>query len=338
MGGRSAKVEVEVSGRRLAISSPDKVYFPEIGATKIEVVRYFVAVEEGVLRSLRGRPTAMHRFPDGAAGEGFYYKRIAGKAPDWIEGVDVLFPAAAPGTMLCPGDLAQVLWAVNQGAFELHPWPVTKADLQHPDQLRIDLDPMPDVLPEAVAQVAFAVRDFLTELGLEGFPKRSGGRGVHIHVPIATRWSFTEVRNAAVALAREMATRLPNLVTAEWWKELRGPRVFVDFNQNLRDKTLAGAYTVRPFPHAPVACPVTWDEVATLDPRDLTIRTVPGRFVQAGDPMAAMDAATPGDITDLLGRFARDRDAGVADSPWPPHYPKQEGEESRVAPSRAKKA
>ena len=333
----AGSLEIQTSGQTFKVSSPDKIYFPEDGITKREVVEYFVAVEDGILRALRDRPTTMHRFPEGTKGEGFYYKRIAGKAPSWVQGVDVLFPAAGPGTMLCPQDLAHVLWAVNQGAFELHPWPVTRADLIHPTEMRIDFDPHEGAPVEKIPDVAFAVREFLAEVGLEAFPKLSGHRGIHLHVPIAPRWSFTEVRNAAVALAREMARRLPDLVTCEWWKELRGPRIFIDFNQNLRDKTLAAAYAVRPYHGAPVACPITWDEVGKVDSRDFTVRTVPARFREIGDPMAAFSAAAPGSIEDLLARFQHDVDAGVPDSPWPPHYPKQEGELPRVAPSRAKK-
>ena len=330
-------IEIEVSGRAVRITSPDRIYFSDRGDTKMDLVNYFMAVGPGILRAVKHRPVALHRFPSGAGGKSFYHKHIAGKAPSWIETIDVRSPSPRPASLMCPPDLAHVIWAVNQGGFEIHPWPVTKEDLHHPSELRIDLDPPPKSTPEIVRTVAHHVRELLGEQGLSAFPKLSGSRGIHLHVPIVRKWGFTAVRNACVALAREMERRYPKTITAAWWKEQRGQRVFIDYNQNLRDKTIVAAYAVRPYAHAPVACPITWDEIDTADQRDFTIATVPERLAATGDPHEAMQGCEPGRIDALLDMHAHDLARGIEDAPWPPHYPKQPGEPPRVAPSRARR-
>jgi DNA ligase D len=325
----SGAIEVEAGGRLIRVTSPDKVYFAARGDTKLDVVRYFVAVEEGILRAVRHRPVALHRFPAGVGGKSFYHKRIADTAPDWLESIEVRFPSARPGALLCPADLAHVIWAVNQGGFELHPWPVVRGDVEHPVELRIDLDPQPGCGFAMVRTAAHGARELCREHGLAAFPKLSGSKGIHLHVPIAPEWDFTAVRNACLALARELERRMPKCVTAAWWKEQRGSRVFVDFNQNLRDKTIVAAYAVRPLADAPVACPIEWGEIDTVEQRDFTIATVPARLATRGDPHAALAACAPGRLDSLLELHARDLAAGIPDAPWPPHYPKQAGEPRR---------
>ncbi len=336
--GSKNKLALTVDGIELSISSPDKVYFPDRGDTKLDTIRYFMSVGDGVMRGLRGRPVALHRFPTGAGGQGFYNKRVPDKAPDWLHSVGVRFPSARPGQLLCPQNLAQVIWAVNRGAFELHPWPVVEPDLDHPTELRIDLDPQPGCPPERLREVAARCRELLAEDGLVAFPKLSGSKGIHLHVPIERGvYPFIDVRHACLAFARELERRHPEDVTAAWWKEERGPRIFIDFNQNLRDKTIVAPYAVRPLPHGPVACPFDWDELFDVDQQELTIATVPARFAERGDPHAAMDKAEGASLEPLLDRHRSQRESGLEDAPYPPHYPKQPGEPTRVAPSRAKK-
>jgi len=333
---KSKALQLELAGRQVRLSSPDKIYFTERAETKLDLANYFIAVQEGILRAVRDRPVTLHRFPGGPTGKHFYQKRLPERHPDWLQSVPVRFPSARPANLLCPADIAHVVWAVNLGGFELHPWPVTREDTDHPSEMRIDLDPQPGCDVGMVREAAHAVRAFLEQVGLDAFPKMSGSRGIHLHVPIERRWSFTQVRHACLTLAREMERRMPALLTCQWWKEQRGERVFIDFNQNLRDKTIVAAYAVRPKPHAPVACPITWDEVDHIEPDELHIATVPSRLAEHGDPMAAMDHHPGGALDPLLDMHAAALAAGVADAPWPPHYPKQPGEPTRVAPSRAK--
>ncbi|MEM9692601.1 MAG: ATP-dependent DNA ligase [Myxococcota bacterium] len=336
------------------MSSPQRVYFADRGETKQDTIDYALAVAEGLMRGLRDRPVALHRFPTGAGGKGFYNKRVPADAPDWLPSVAVRFPSARPGRLLCPTSIAHVVWAINRGGFELHPWPVRSPDLDHPTELRIDLDPQPGCPPGRDRDVAHRCRALLQEDGIEAvFPKLSGAKCLHLHVPLAaapggvadddptTTPTFLAVRHACLALARELAERFPDDVTAAWWKEERGPRVFIDFNQNLRDKTIVAPYAVRPLPHAPVAAPLRFDEVSHADPRDITMATVPARFRAQGDPMAPMDALAEtgggAPLAPLLDRHRHQYDRGLPDAPYPPHYPKQPGEPPRVAPSRAAK-
>lgn len=335
MVARAAPVSVEVDGRKLLISNPDKVYFSARGDTKLDLVRYYLAVGAGALRGVKERPTVLKRYPDGAEGAFFYQKRVPAKRPEWLETATVRFPSGNEAVELCPVDVAHIVWAVNLGCLDLNPWPVRRGDVDHPDELRIDLDPQPQVPFESVRQVALEARQVLLEHGLEGFAKTSGSRGIHVNVPIAARWEFVDVRRAALALARELERRLPQLVTAAWWKEQRGERVFVDYNQNARDRTVASAYSVRANPEGRVSCPVTWDEVAAVEPAELTLATVPGRFATMGDPAAAIDEHRY-DLQPLLELAARDEAGGLGDAPWPPHFTKQRGEPHRAAPSRSR--
>lgn len=334
---KSPSVELEVSGRTLTISNPDKVFFPESGITKLDLVQYYVAVGEGALVGVRERPTVLKRFPNGAAADFFFQKRVPSGAPSWLETVTVAFPSGNSATELCPVDVAHLVWAVNLGCIDLNPWPVRRDDLDHPDELRVDLDPQPGVAWDDVRRVALCVREALHDHGgLVGWPKTSGSRGIHINVRIERRWDFTEVRRAALALAREVERRLPDIATSKWWKEERGERVFLDYNQNARDRTVASVYSVRPVPDARVSAPLTWDEVPDVEPADLTLRTVPARFAQLGDLGAGIDTVAHS-LDGLLSLAARDEAEGLGDAPWPPHFAKQSGEQRRVAPSRARK-
>jgi DNA ligase D len=329
-------VELEADGRTVRLSNPDKVFFPARGETKLDLARYYLAVGEGALRGVYERPTVLKRFPDGALGEPFFQKRVPEKRPEWLETVRVTFPSGRSADELCPVDVAHLVWAVNLGCLDLNPWAVRRTDVDHPDELRVDLDPQPGVPFSAVRDVTAIVRAVLGEHDLEGFPKTSGSRGIHVNVRIQPRWDFTEVRRAALALARAVEREAPGLATSKWWKEERGERVLVDYNQNARDRTVASAYSVRNNAEGRVSCPLTWDEVADVDPGDLTLATVPARFAAVGDPSASIDDEEQS-LDALLELAARDETEGLGDEPWPPHFPKAKGEPTRVAPSRAKK-
>ena len=327
-------IAIEVAGREIRLSSPSKVFFPEAGHTKLDLANYYVAVGDAAVRHLRDRPTTLKRFVDGAAGDFFFQKRVPKGAPDWLQTATVHFPSGRSATELCANDTAHVIWAVNLGVIDFNPWPVRRSDLDHPDELRVDLDPTPEASWDDVRQVAMVVREVLADHELEGFPKTSGSRGIHVNIRVQTRWDFTEVRRAALALAREVERRVPKLATSKWWKEERHG-VFVDYNQNARDRTIASAYSVRPVPDARVCCPVTWDEVPDVESGDLRLDTVPARLADVGDPSAEIDERSYS-LDPLLDLAARDEAEGLGDAPWPPHFPKQRGEPRRVQPSKAK--
>jgi DNA ligase D len=332
----SPRVELDVDGRTVAITSPDRVVFPARGETKLDLARYYLAVGPGALRGVHRRPTVMKRFPEGAGGDFFFQKRVPEKGrPAWLETCTVSFPSGRSAEELCPADVAHILWAVNMNCLDLNPWPVRSDDVDHPDELRIDLDPQPGVAWPTVRAVALEVGDVLVEHGLSGFPKTSGSRGIHVNVRIERHWDFLEVRRAALALAREVERRRPAEATSKWWKEERGQRVFIDYNQNARDRTVASAYSVRPNPEGRVSCPLRWDEVADVEPADLTLATVPARFAAIGDPGAGIDDLAHS-LDPLLDLAARDEREGLGDAPWPPHFPKQRGEPRRVQPSKAR--
>jgi bifunctional non-homologous end joining protein LigD len=328
----SPKEIIEVSGRTVAISNPGKVYFPETGHTKLDVVRYYLSVADGALRGVTGRPMVLKRFVDGAAGEAFFQKRAPSSRPDWLETVVLKFPSGRSAEEVVVRDAAGLAWAVNLGCIDMNPHPVRAQDLEHPDELRVDLDPVPGVEWAQIVSVALVARQVLTDFGLTGWPKTSGSRGIHIYARIEPRWTFTEVRGAAVALAREIERRAPGEATARWWKEERHG-VFVDYNQNAKDRTVASAYSVRPRPDARVSAPLTWDEVPGCRPEEFTIDTMPARFAALGDVGAGIDEAV-GSLEPLLALYAADEAAGVPDAPWPPHYEKQSGEAPRVQPSK----
>jgi DNA ligase D-like protein (predicted polymerase) len=330
-------VEIEVDGKALRISNPDKVFFPEIGLTKLDLVNYYVAVGAGALRGVSARPTVMKRFPDGASGDFFFQKRVPENRPEWLRTVTVAFPSGRTATELCPADVAHIIWAVNLGCIDLNPWPVRRWDTEHPDELRVDLDPQPGVPWRSVQAVAQCVREVLTEHGLVGFPKTSGSRGIHINIRILPRWDFTEVRRAALALAREVERRLPDTATSKWWKEERGTRVFIDYNQNARDRTVASAYSVRPVPDARVSAPIGWDELDHVTLADFTVATMPARYATLGDLHEPLDTNI-GVLDQLLALAHRDEAEGLGDAPWPPHFRRQDSEARRVAPSRAARA
>jgi DNA ligase D len=332
----SEKRTIEASGRSVEISSPDKVYFPEIGATKYDLASYYVEVGDVLCGIAAGRPALLERFPDGAGKNSFFQKRVPKNAPDWLETTDVTTPNGTRSNALVVADTAHVLWAVNLGCLGLHLWPYRADDPAHADELRIDLDPQPGVGFEEVRAAAGHVRTLLEELGIVGYPKTSGNRGVHVYVRLAPQWDSFEVRAGAIALARELERRHPALITAQWWKEERGERVFVDFNQNAPHKTVFGAWFVRPRVGGQVSTPLSWDEVASVQPEELTLRSVPDLVRRRGDPWGAM-ASEPQSLQPLLDMAARDRENGLHDAPWPPEYPKQPDEPPRVAPSRAKK-
>ncbi|MHB1584257.1 MAG: non-homologous end-joining DNA ligase [Acidimicrobiales bacterium] len=327
---------VEAAGRQVAIGHPDKVLFPECGLTKLDLVEYYRSVEAPLLAAAGGRPVMLQRFPNGAAGSSFFQKRVPAQRPGWLRTAIVSTPNGTPSDALVLADLAHVLWAVNLACLGFHVWPSTADDLEHADQLRVDLDPTPGVTFEMVREAAAEARALLDELGVAARPKTTGNRGLHLYAALEPRWSSYDVRAAAVALARELERRRPDLVTAAWWKEERGSRVFVDFNQNAPHKTVFGAWSVRARPGAQVSTPFGWDELPTVDPDALTVLTVPPRVAASGDPWAGM-AERPQSIEPLLERHRRDLDAGLGDAPWPPVYPKMPGEPPRVAPSRARK-
>ena len=327
-------IEVEVAGRTVRVSNPDKVYFPARGETKLDLVHYYLAVSEGALRGVFERPTVLKRFPDGALGEPFFQKRVPAKRPDWLETVLVTFPSGRSADELCPVDAAHLVWAVNLGCLDLNPWPVRRDDVDHPDELRVDLDPQPGVPFDAVRDVAGVVHEVLEAHALVGFPKLSGSRGIHVNVRIEPRWDFTEVRRAALALGRAVEREVPTLATTKWWKEERGDRVFIDYNQNARDRTVASAYSVRNNAEGRVSCPIEWHELPDVDPADLTLATVPARYASVGDPTATMDDVAYS-LEPLHDLAARDESEGLGDEAWPPNFPKAKGEPKRVAPSRA---
>ena len=324
-----------VAGREVAISNPRKVLFPEAGFTKMDLVRYYLAVADGALRGSGGRPNVLVRHPNGVGEEFFYQKRAPASRPEWIEVVVLKFPSGRSAEEIVPRDAAALAWMANLACLELHPHPVRAEDLDHPDELRVDLDPVPNVPWDHVRDVAAVVHQTLTDFGLRGWPKTSGSRGIHVYVRIQQRWGFKEVRRAALAFAREVERRVPALATSKWWKEERHG-VFLDYNQNAKDRTIAGAYSVRSKPDARVSTPVTWEEVPDCNPADFTLATVPARFAQVGDMQAPMDAEAFS-LDTLLELSAKQEREGQGDAPWPPNYVKQEGEPPRVQPSRRRK-
>lgn len=325
-----------MAGRAVALSSPDRVLFPERRETKADLARYYLAVAEPLMRAIGGRPVLLQRFPHGAGGPSFFQKRVPEKRPGWLETTIVSTPNGTTSRALVARDLAHVVWAVNLACLGFHVWAHHAADPAHADELRVDLDPSPGVTLPMIKEAAAGVRELFAELGVAALPKTTGGRGIHVFARLEPRWDAIEVRAAAVAVARELERRRPDLVTAAWWKEERGSRVFVDFNQNAPHKTVFGAWSVRARPGAQVSAPFGWDELEAVAPDELTIATVPGRVGQQGDPWAAMSGA-PQSLEPLLELHRRDRAAGLPDAPWPPVYPKMPGEPPRVAPSRARR-
>ena len=324
-----------IDGREVRVSNPEKPYFSKgVRLSKLDLVRYYLSLAEGALAGIRDRPLVLKRFVNGAEGAPFYQKRAPEQRPDWLRTVTLSFPSGRTAEEVVVDDAAGLAWVVNLGCIELHPHPVRAGDLDHPDELRIDLDPTPGVSWADIRRVALEVQALLDELGLHGWPKTSGSRGMHVNVRIRQEWTFTEVRRAALAFSREIERRLPGVATSKWWKEER-QGVFLDYNQNAKDRTTCSAYSVRPLPDARVSAPLAWEEVATCEPADFTVLTVPRRFDEIGDPHAAMDGAARS-LEQLLELAARDEAEGLGDAPWPPHFRKMEGEAPRVAPSRAK--
>jgi len=336
MAKDSAEI-LSIEGRDVRISNPDKPYFSrDVKLTKLDVVRYYLSVADGAVAGIRDRPSMLKRFVDGAEREPFYQKRAPENRPDWLRTVTLSFPSGRTAEEVVVDDAAGLAWMVNLGCIELHPHAVRTSDLDHPDELRIDLDPIPGVKWGDVRLVAMEVKSLLEEMGLRGWPKTSGSRGMHVNVRIQQRWSFTEVRRAALALSREIERRAPKLATSKWWKEERHG-VFLDYNQNAKDRTTCSAYSIRPLPDARVSAPLRWEEVPDCEPEDFTVLTMPTRFEEIGDPNVRMDEVA-GSLEQLLELAARDEAAGLGDAPWPPHFRKMEGEATRVAPSRAKTA
>jgi DNA ligase D-like protein (predicted polymerase) len=327
---------LEVAGHEVAISNPGKIFFPRTGHTKLDLVRYYLSVADGAMAGIAGRPMVLKRFVNGAEREAFFQKRAPESRPPWIDTVELRFPSGRSAVEVVPRDAATLIWAVNLGCIDLNPHPVRADDLEHPDELRVDLDPVPGVEWPQILQVAIVAQGVLADFGLTGWPKTSGSRGFHVYARIERRWDFAQVRRAAVALAREVERRAPDLATAKWWKEERHG-VFVDYNQNAKDRTVASAYSVRPTPDARVSTPLTWDEVAGCQPEVFTIDTVPDRFAKLGDPWRGMDEAA-GSLERLLSLAEQDEAAGMPDAPWPPHYDKQAGEPPRVQPSKRRTA
>ena len=334
--GRARQTALEVAGREVVITNPDKVFFPQAGHTKLDLAKYYAAVAGGALRGIAGRPIVLKRYVDGSEGDPFFQKRAPAQHPDWIETVEVHFPSGRTAREVVVRDAAQLLWIVNLGCIDLNPHPVRAEDLEHPDELRVDLDPGPGASWDDVRRVALIVRDVLDEHGLRGWPKTSGSRGMHVNVRIRPRWSFDQVRRAALALAREVERRAPERATSKWWKEERHG-VFLDYNQNAKDRTVASAWSVRPTQDARVSMPLAWDEVASCDPAAFTLVTAPARIAEGGDASAGIDAAA-GLLQRLLELSAAQQAAGLGDAPWPPHYKKHGDEPPRVAPSRRKRA
>jgi DNA ligase D len=331
----AAKVEQETldaGGREVVVTNPGKVLFPQAGVTKLDLARYYIAVAPGALRGAGGRPCILVRYPNGIDSEFFFQKRVPAARPGWIEVAQIRFPSGRTAEEIVPRDAAALAWMANLGCIELHPHPVRADDLEHPDELRVDLDPVPGVKWKQIREVAGVVRDVLADFGLAGWPKTSGSRGIHILVRIERRWSFDQVRRAALALAREVERRAPKLATSKWWKEERHG-VFVDYNQNAKDRTVASAYSVRPKPDARVSAPLSWDELGTCDAADFTLGTMPARFARIGDPHEGIDEAVCS-LEGLLELSAGQERDGAGDAPWPPHYRKQAGEPPRTQPSR----
>jgi DNA ligase D len=342
----SEATTVDAGGRELRVSSPDRVIFPETErtapVTKLDVVNYYLSVDDGILRALSHRPTTLERWPKGVhpgirlstrergGGDAFFQKRIPRGAPEYVETARIQFPSGRHADEICPTEIAVVGWAAQMGTITFHPWPVRGSDVDHPDELRIDLDPQPGTDFADAVRVAAEARTLLGDLGYTGFPKTSGGRGIHIYVRIEPRWTFTDVRHAAIAFGRELERRLPGQVTTKWWKEERGECIFVDYNQNARDRTIASAYSIRPKPGAPVSAPVRWDELGDVAPEDFTVATMPARFAAVGDLHAAIDD-TAHSLQPLLDLYEQE---GQGDMPYPPDYPKMPGEPKRVQPSR----
>jgi bifunctional non-homologous end joining protein LigD len=327
---------ITVAGRDIAISNPNKVLFPQAGYTKLDLARYYVAVSQGAMQAAGHRPNVLVRYPNGTGGEFFFQKRAPQSRPDWVEVVTLAFPSGRTAEEVVPRDPATFIWMANLACLELHPHPVRADDLDHPDELRVDLDPVPGVEWPQIREVAAVVRAALADVGLIGWPKTSGSRGIHVYVRIERRWTFDQVRRAALALARDVERRAPQIATSKWWKEERHG-VFLDYNQNAKDRTVAGAYSVRPTPDARVSAPLTWEEIDVSNPADFTLATMPARFASVGDRHAGMDA-NAGSLERLLELSARQEGEGQGDAPWPPHYRKQAGEAPRVAPSRRRKS
>jgi DNA ligase D len=349
MAAKSEATMLDARGRDLRVSSADRVIFPATDGTaeitKLAIVEYYLAVEDGIMRALRDRPTTLERWPkgvhpgmtlttrEGQKGEAFYQKRVPKGAPEYVETCRIQFPSGRHADEVCPTEIAVVGWCAQMGTITFHPWPVRRDDSEHPDELRIDLDPQPGTDFEDAQRIAAEARLLLEELGYRGFPKTSGGRGLHIYVRIEPKWTFTDVRHAAIAFGRELERRMPMEVTTKWWKEERGERVFVDYNQNARDRTIASPYSIRPKPGAPVSAPLTWDEVPEVAPEDFTVATMPARFADVGDRFAEIDDVRHS-LQPLLDMYERDEAAGDGDMPYPPDYPKMPGEPKRVQPSR----
>ncbi len=331
---KSDATTIEVAGREVRVSSPAKVLFPQGGWTKLDLVEYYLTCSEAVLLGVRERPTVLKRWNHGVEGEFFFQKRVQAP-PEWLQTATVTFPSGRSATELVPVDAAHLVWATNLNNIDWNPWPVRRADLDRPDELRVDLDPSDGVGFETVREVAMTVRDVLDEHGMRGFPKTSGSRGIHIYVRLEPRWDFTQVRRAALALAREVERRMPGKATSKWWKEER-VGVFLDYNQNARDRTVASAYSVRPVADARVSCGLRWEEVPDCELADFRIDTVPARLAEIGDPLAEIDDVAH-DLTPLLDLAQRDEEQGLGDAPWPPNFAKQKGEPKRVQPSRARK-
>ncbi len=339
-------VEVQAGERTVRITHPSRVLFPDRGLTKLDVVSYFLSVGDGILNALKDRPTTLERWPAGYfegaklstradnQGDAFYSKRVPKGAPDYLEPVEITFPSGRTAQEVCPTELAVVAWAANMGTLRFHPWPVRRPLVDQPDQLRIDLDPQPGTTFADAAAVALHARELLAELELTAFPKTSGGRGIHLYIPIRPEWSFIQTRRAVIAFGRALERRIPDQVTTNWWKEERGERIFIDFNQMARDRTMASAYSVRPNERATVSAPITWDEVSSVQPEDFDVTTMPDRFAHVGDLNAGANGRTYG-LETLLEMSERDeRDRGEGDMPYPPEYPKMPGEPPRVQPSK----
>ena len=337
MARDSDAIELDIDGHPVRITSPGKVLFSERDETKLDLVHYYLAVAEPVMRAMGGRPVLMERYPHGAEGKSFFQKRVPDNAPEWLATTIVSTPNGTTSNALVIEDLAHVAWAVNLGCLGFHVWPAHAGHPEYTDELRIDIDPQPGTDFDDARVVARQVKDLLDELGIVGFPKTTGKHGIHVYVRLAPGWDSIDVRSCAIAFAGELARRHPDAVTADWWKEERGPRMFIDFNQNAPHKTVFGAWCVRPRAGAQVSTPFAWDDLDTIDPDAQTIATVPARVAERGDPWAGMDAA-PQSLEPLLALHERDRANGLRDAPWPPVYPKMPGEPPRVAPSRAKKA
>ena len=343
---RAEETYIDAGGREVRISSPSRVIFPATErtpeVTKLQIAEYYVSVEDGIMRALRSRPTTLERWPKGvhpgmvistrdwSGGDAFFQKRIPKGAPEWVQTARIEFPSGRTADEICPTEIGVVAWCAQMGTITFHPWPVRSDDVDHPDELRLDLDPQPGTDFEDAVRVAATARELLDDLDYVGFPKTSGGRGIHIYVRIEPKWTFTDVRHAAIAFGRELENRLPGQVTTKWWKEERGERIFVDYNQNARDRTIASAYSIRPKPGAPVSAPVTWDELGECQPEDFTVASMPERFAKVGDRHAAIDDKSHS-LEPLLEMYEKQ---GEGDMPYPPDYPKMPGEPKRVQPSR----